>query len=219
MYELWSETYFAFCPSSGNDQLLPSQQEGERLLKLLPKSKCQLRKFDDSGHFLFLVYISRFLLFCMHVSPVFAFRHASRSFSSDRRKKISNVSWKFKPTLIWCLCPLLTGRQHWPGNNHQRHFILPPWQVSWLCIRFYTSNTWWGQKHNRIKQVKITGWIWSYEPSIKNNKILHSIYYKDSRLQGELSLLLTRMSCLISWCFNDYIYLAIFLCLFLINRL
>ncbi|RDX65140.1 Acyltransferase-like protein, chloroplastic, partial [Mucuna pruriens] len=39
---------------SGNDQLLPSQQEGERLLKLLPISKCQLRKFDDSGHFLFL---------------------------------------------------------------------------------------------------------------------------------------------------------------------
>ncbi|KHM99237.1 Acyltransferase-like protein, chloroplastic [Glycine soja] len=39
---------------SGNDQLLPSQQEGERLLELLPKSKCQLRKFDDSGHFLFL---------------------------------------------------------------------------------------------------------------------------------------------------------------------
>ncbi|XP_020227392.1 acyltransferase-like protein At3g26840, chloroplastic [Cajanus cajan] len=38
--------------SSGNDQLLPSQQEGERLLKLLPK--CELRKFDDSGHFLFL---------------------------------------------------------------------------------------------------------------------------------------------------------------------
>ncbi|TKY63009.1 Acyltransferase protein [Spatholobus suberectus] len=39
---------------SGNDQLLPSQQEGERLLKLLTKSKCELRKFDDSGHFLFL---------------------------------------------------------------------------------------------------------------------------------------------------------------------
>ncbi|RDX75884.1 Acyltransferase-like protein, chloroplastic, partial [Mucuna pruriens] len=37
---------------SGNDQLLPSQQEGERLRKLLPK--CELRKFDDSGHFLFL---------------------------------------------------------------------------------------------------------------------------------------------------------------------
>ncbi|XP_029129251.1 acyltransferase-like protein At3g26840, chloroplastic isoform X2 [Cajanus cajan] len=37
---------------SGNDQLLPSQQEGERLQKLLPK--CELRKFDDSGHFLFL---------------------------------------------------------------------------------------------------------------------------------------------------------------------
>ncbi|CAJ1789841.1 unnamed protein product [Sphenostylis stenocarpa] len=39
---------------SGNDQLLPSQQEGERLLNLLSKSKCELRKFDDSGHFLFL---------------------------------------------------------------------------------------------------------------------------------------------------------------------
>ncbi|KAK8473245.1 hypothetical protein PHAVU_001G087800 [Phaseolus vulgaris] len=39
---------------SGNDLLLPSQREGERLLKLLPKSKCELRKFDCSGHFLFL---------------------------------------------------------------------------------------------------------------------------------------------------------------------
>ncbi|KAI5428083.1 phytyl ester synthase 2, chloroplastic isoform X1 [Lathyrus oleraceus] len=37
---------------SGNDQLLPSQQEGEKLCKLLPN--CQLRKFDDSGHFLLL---------------------------------------------------------------------------------------------------------------------------------------------------------------------
>ncbi|WJX77131.1 hypothetical protein P8452_60466 [Trifolium repens] len=37
---------------SGNDQLLPSQQEGERLRQLLPN--CELRKFDDSGHFLFL---------------------------------------------------------------------------------------------------------------------------------------------------------------------
>ncbi|KAJ1392894.1 Alpha/Beta hydrolase fold, partial [Sesbania bispinosa] len=34
------------------DQLLPSQEEGERLLKLIPSS--ELRKFDDSGHFLFL---------------------------------------------------------------------------------------------------------------------------------------------------------------------
>ncbi|XP_058753801.1 phytyl ester synthase 1, chloroplastic-like [Vicia villosa] len=37
---------------SGKDQLLPSQQEGERLRQLLPN--CELRKFDDSGHFLFL---------------------------------------------------------------------------------------------------------------------------------------------------------------------
>ncbi|XP_028780273.1 acyltransferase-like protein At3g26840, chloroplastic [Neltuma alba] len=37
---------------SGRDQLLPSQQEGERLSRLLPN--CDVRKFDDSGHFLFL---------------------------------------------------------------------------------------------------------------------------------------------------------------------
>ncbi|XP_058737590.1 phytyl ester synthase 1, chloroplastic-like isoform X1 [Vicia villosa] len=37
---------------SGKDQLLPSQQEGERLRLLLPN--CELRKFDDSGHFLFM---------------------------------------------------------------------------------------------------------------------------------------------------------------------
>ncbi|KEH23472.1 acyltransferase-like protein At1g54570, chloroplastic isoform X3 [Medicago truncatula] len=37
---------------SGNDRLLPSQQEGERLRQLLPS--CELRKFDNSGHFLFL---------------------------------------------------------------------------------------------------------------------------------------------------------------------
>ncbi|XP_057437572.1 phytyl ester synthase 2, chloroplastic-like isoform X2 [Lotus japonicus] len=37
---------------SGNDQLLPSQEEGERLFQLLPS--CKLRKFDNSGHFLFL---------------------------------------------------------------------------------------------------------------------------------------------------------------------
>ncbi|XP_076930219.1 phytyl ester synthase 1, chloroplastic-like [Bidens hawaiensis] len=38
--------------SSGNDQLLQSLQEGERLNKTLPKS--QIRTFSDSGHALFL---------------------------------------------------------------------------------------------------------------------------------------------------------------------
>ncbi|KAI3776860.1 hypothetical protein L1987_46650 [Smallanthus sonchifolius] len=38
--------------SSGNDQLLPSLQEAERLRKTLPK--CQIRTFSDSGHALFL---------------------------------------------------------------------------------------------------------------------------------------------------------------------
>ncbi|KAI9084066.1 hypothetical protein K1719_034062 [Acacia pycnantha] len=37
---------------SGRDQLLPSQQEGERLGRLLPNR--DIRKFDDSGHFLFM---------------------------------------------------------------------------------------------------------------------------------------------------------------------
>ncbi|XP_057437570.1 phytyl ester synthase 2, chloroplastic-like isoform X2 [Lotus japonicus] len=37
---------------SGNDQLLPSQHEGQRLFQLLPR--CELRKFDNGGHFLFL---------------------------------------------------------------------------------------------------------------------------------------------------------------------
>ncbi|KAI9083983.1 hypothetical protein K1719_033979 [Acacia pycnantha] len=37
---------------SGRDQLLPSTQEGERLSRLLPN--CDIRKFDDTGHFLFL---------------------------------------------------------------------------------------------------------------------------------------------------------------------
>ncbi|KAK1441125.1 hypothetical protein QVD17_06963 [Tagetes erecta] len=38
--------------SSGNDQLLPSLEEGERLRKTL--RKCQIRTFSDSGHALFL---------------------------------------------------------------------------------------------------------------------------------------------------------------------
>nr|TKS07942.1 hypothetical protein D5086_0000105920 [Populus alba] len=38
--------------SSGRDQLLPSEEEGQRLYVALPK--CEIRKFNDSGHFLFL---------------------------------------------------------------------------------------------------------------------------------------------------------------------
>lgn len=56
-------------PFSGRDQLLPSLQEGERLRGLLPK--CELRKFDESGHFLFLVQFSPFQLFCMTLFVVF----------------------------------------------------------------------------------------------------------------------------------------------------
>ncbi|XP_059644087.1 phytyl ester synthase 2, chloroplastic-like [Cornus florida] len=38
--------------SSGKDQLLPSEEEGERLCRILPK--CQIRKFSDQGHALLL---------------------------------------------------------------------------------------------------------------------------------------------------------------------
>ncbi|KAG8385010.1 hypothetical protein BUALT_Bualt04G0177700 [Buddleja alternifolia] len=38
--------------ASGEDQLLPSKEEAERLRKVLPK--CEIRTFDDSGHALFL---------------------------------------------------------------------------------------------------------------------------------------------------------------------
>lgn len=38
--------------SSGKDQLLPSLEEGERLSRAL--RKCDLRNFNDNGHFLFL---------------------------------------------------------------------------------------------------------------------------------------------------------------------
>ncbi|CAN8273436.1 unnamed protein product [Cochlearia groenlandica] len=38
--------------SSGNDQILPSKSEGKRLRKKL--SKCELRSFNDNGHFLLL---------------------------------------------------------------------------------------------------------------------------------------------------------------------
>ncbi|GLT57160.1 hypothetical protein SLA2020_301480 [Shorea laevis] len=37
---------------SGRDQLLPSREEGQRLYKALPK--CEIRRFEESGHFLFL---------------------------------------------------------------------------------------------------------------------------------------------------------------------
>ncbi|THF97329.1 hypothetical protein TEA_013084 [Camellia sinensis var. sinensis] len=39
--------------SSGKDQFLPSEDEGERLRHILPK--CEIRKFDGSGHALVLV--------------------------------------------------------------------------------------------------------------------------------------------------------------------
>ncbi|KAL6508142.1 hypothetical protein OROHE_021684 [Orobanche hederae] len=39
--------------ASGQDQLLPSKEEAERLRQLLPK--CEIRVFDDKGHALFLL--------------------------------------------------------------------------------------------------------------------------------------------------------------------
>ena len=55
------------CCFSGRDQLLPSQEEGERLCHALPK--CVIRKFNNSSHFLFLVglSLSLSLSLCMRV--------------------------------------------------------------------------------------------------------------------------------------------------------
>ena len=41
------------CLYSGRDLLLPSIEEGRRLRQFLPK--CEIRRFSDNGHFLFLV--------------------------------------------------------------------------------------------------------------------------------------------------------------------
>ncbi|XP_011045774.1 PREDICTED: acyltransferase-like protein At3g26840, chloroplastic [Populus euphratica] len=38
--------------TSGRDQLLPSEDEGKRLRRALPK--CEIRRFNDNGHYLFL---------------------------------------------------------------------------------------------------------------------------------------------------------------------
>ncbi|CAK9175162.1 unnamed protein product [Ilex paraguariensis] len=53
--------------SSGRDQLLPSQDEGERLCKMLPN--CEIRKFNESGHALFLVgcSLSLYIYICVCV--------------------------------------------------------------------------------------------------------------------------------------------------------
>ena len=56
----WVE--FTVCCFSGRDQLLPSQEEGGRLSHALPN--CQIRKFNNGGHFLFLVGFSLTLCVC-----------------------------------------------------------------------------------------------------------------------------------------------------------
>lgn len=55
---------------SGKDQLFPSQEEGERLRHAL--SKCQIRKFNDNGHFLFLVgfLLAFFICVCVCVCSI-----------------------------------------------------------------------------------------------------------------------------------------------------
>lgn len=42
-----------YCVYSGRDLVLPSEEEGERLRRTL--LKCEIRKFNDSGHALLLV--------------------------------------------------------------------------------------------------------------------------------------------------------------------
>ena len=47
---------FIVCCFSGRDQFQPGQEEGERLSHALPTS--EIRKFNNSGHFLLLVGLS-----------------------------------------------------------------------------------------------------------------------------------------------------------------
>lgn len=44
---------------SGKDQALPSQEEGQRIQKALPD--CEIRVFEESGHFLFFVCLSNWV--------------------------------------------------------------------------------------------------------------------------------------------------------------
>jgi len=89
------------CHYSGNDPLLPSHQEAERLLMLLPKSKCELRKFDGNGHFLFLVWHSPIQLFWMDAWIVFKFRYAPWSISSGWRKTCQiSIERKRNPNMV-----------------------------------------------------------------------------------------------------------------------
>lgn len=138
LWLLKKETCFFLYAFSGNDQLLPSQQEGEKLYKLLPN--CQLRKFDDSGHFLLLVFFFHLYFFavvCLH----------------------SNMHYHLMQVLTdskMIACSLLAGRQHWPCNHPQGNFLLPSQQVSRLCFWFHTAYPLWSQRSNRIKQVMKT---------------------------------------------------------------
>jgi hypothetical protein len=101
---------------SGRDQLLPSEEEGQRLNRVLPK--CQNRSYSGSGHFLLLVTKKKVSL------PV----SATVAFQFFLRKK-------------WYLCSILAGRCLGFGNTHQRFCFLSSGSTPRLCFGLCTTNS------------------------------------------------------------------------------
>jgi hypothetical protein len=112
-----------FVLSSGRDQLLPSEEEGQRLNRVLPK--CQNRSYSGSGHFLLLVKKKKVSL------PVCA----------SKIYRVSAVAFQFVLRKKWYLCSILAGRCLWFGNNHQRFCFLSSGSTPRLCFGLCTTNS------------------------------------------------------------------------------
>ena len=109
---------------SGRDQLLPSEEEGQRLNRVLPK--CQNRSYSGSGHFLLLVTKKKKSLFLfVHLKYIACQQLPSKFFL---RKK-------------WYLCSILAGRCLWFGNTHQRFCFLSSGSTPRLCFGLCTTNS------------------------------------------------------------------------------
>jgi hypothetical protein len=77
-------------------------------------------------------YFQNFYLSTGMIFLLFPFRNAFWSYSSDKNdiKPVGNIV-------------VFAGRQHWPGNDNQGNFLLPLWEVPWLCVRFHTAYSRW----------------------------------------------------------------------------
>lgn len=153
-----------YLPYSGKDQLLPSGEEGERLRLALPQ--CQIRRFNDSGHALFLVKYINFLsllacmylhqkLFCFFLSHSQMYWHLGWVLCVSFYMFIVCFHFISSPpnSYLMHIVVIVSGRWFRFGNCHQRRWFLSPWKVPWPCFRFYSTNPFWIQKDIQIKQV------------------------------------------------------------------